>query len=127
MRHSQSLALDSSDSESEIEPQPSGDEHPGSDDSNSALALIVTSLGDDMEVQCSTQSSSEQFSIAPTLVVSPSADATGEQFSRQPSEEGDQSIASRTKYQLARQRTKTTALHTESSHLRFYFEKIKNK
>ena len=41
--------------------------------------------------------------------------------------EGDQSIASRTKYQLARQRTKTTALHTESSHLRFYFEKIKNK
>jgi hypothetical protein len=47
--------------------------------------------------------------------------------SMQSSEEGDQSIASRTKYQLARQRTKTTALHTESSHLRFYFEKIKNK
>ena len=115
MRHSQSLALDSSDSESEIEPQPSGDEHPGSDDSNSALALIVTSLGDDMEVQCSTQSSSEQFSIAPTLVVSPSADATGEQSSRQPSEEGDQSIASRTRSQLARCRITTTRMQTESS------------
>ena len=102
IRHSQIPPLDSSDSESEIEPQPSGDEHPDSDDSNSALAIIVTSLGDDMEVQCSTQSSSEQFSIAPTLVVSPSADATGEQSSRQPSEEGDQSIARRTISQLAR-------------------------
>ena len=60
IRHSQSLALDSSDSESEIEPQPSGDEHPCRDDSSSAPTLIVSSPGDDTEVQSSTQSNSEQ-------------------------------------------------------------------
>jgi len=117
IRHSQSPALDSSDSESEIEPQPSGDEHPSRDDSSSAPTIIVSSPGDDTEVQSSTQSSSEQSSIAPTLVVSLSADVTGEQSSPQPSEEGDQSITSRTRYQLALQRTTITALHTESSPL----------
>ena len=66
IRHSQIPPLDSSDSESEIEPQPSGDEHSSSDDSGSTL--IVLSSDVDTEVQSSPQSSSAQSSIAPTPV-----------------------------------------------------------
>ena len=47
IRHSQILALDSSDSESEVEPQSSGDEHSISDDSGSAPTIIESSPGDD--------------------------------------------------------------------------------
>ena len=67
IRHSQILALDSSDSESE--PQFSGDEHSSSDDSGSAPTIIVPSSGDDTIGQSSPQSSSEQSSIALTPVV----------------------------------------------------------
>ena len=47
-----------------------------------------------------------------------SDDYTGVQSSPQSPEEGDQSIASRTRYQLARRRTTTTALHTHKRRLR---------
>ena len=51
IRHSQIpaqiLLLDSSDSESEVEPQSSGDEHSISDDSGSAPTIIESSPGDD--------------------------------------------------------------------------------
>ena len=60
------------------------------------------------------KSYSEYSSNAPTLIVLPSDDDTEVQPSMQSSEEGDQSIASRTRYHLARRSTTTTALHTES-------------
>jgi hypothetical protein len=116
IRNSQRSALDSSDSESETEPQNSGDEHSSSNDYSSAQTLIMLSSDDGTEAQSSTQSSSEQSSNAPTLIVSPSDDDTEVQSSIQSSEEGDQSIASRTRLQLARQRLTTIALpitHTD--------------
>jgi hypothetical protein len=75
------LALNSSDSASDTEPQFSEDEHSSSDDPGSTPS--------------SEQSSSEQPNIASTLVVSSSEEDTG-----------NQSIASRT---MARHRTKSTA------------------
>ena len=47
--------------------------------------------------------------------MSPSDDDTEVQPPMQSSEEWNKRNASRTRYQLVRQRTKTTALHTESS------------
>ena len=72
---------------------------------------MITS-DDDTEVQRqpSIQYSSEQSSNAPTLIMSPSAEDTEVQSPMQPPEEGGQSIASRTRYQLARQRTTTMIL-----------------
>jgi hypothetical protein len=63
IRHSQIPALDSSDSESEIEPHPSEDEHSSSDDSGSALNRIVLSSDVDTEVQSSPQSSPQSSSV----------------------------------------------------------------
>ena len=53
------------------------------------------------------KSYSEYSSNAPTLIVLPSDDDTEVQPSMQSSEEGDQSIASRMRYQLARQKNTT--------------------
>jgi hypothetical protein len=117
IRHSQTQALDTFDSEVQIEPQSSGYEHSSSDDSSGAQTLIVSSSEDDTEVQSSIQSSSEQPSNAPTPLVSPSDGDTEVQSSIQSSKEGNQSIASRTRLQLARQRLSTTALPTEPSPL----------
>ena len=80
------LALNSSDSASDTEPQFSEDEHSSSDDPGST--------------QSSEQSSSEQPSIASTLVVSSSEEDTG-----------NQSIASKT---MARHRTTSTATLIEN-------------
>ena len=76
VRHSHSQALDSLDSEVEVEPQSSGDEHFSSDDVSGVQTLTVSSSEDDTEVQSSTLSSSEQSSNVPTLIVSPSDDDT---------------------------------------------------
>jgi hypothetical protein len=82
----------------------SEDEHFSSDDPGSTPAIIVLSSGDDTVsrndtlFQSSSQSSSEQLSIASNLVVLSSDEDTG-----------NQSIASKTRFQLARQRTTSTA------------------
>ena len=70
--------------------------------------------GDDAVPQSSIQSSSEQSSIASTLLVPPLDEDTEIQSSTQSSEEGNQSVASRTRLQLACQRTTTNAFQTET-------------
>ena len=98
-------ALDGSDSASDAEPQFSEDEHSSSDDPGSTPTIIVLSSGDDTvsgndtvfqssSQSSSEQSSSEQLSIASTLIVLSSDEDTG-----------NQSVASRTRFQRARQRT----------------------
>ena len=81
IRHPQGLDPDSS--ESETEPQSSGDEQSSSEHSSNAPTLIVSLSDDDTEVQSSIKSSSEHSSNAPTLIVSPSDDDTGVQSSMQ--------------------------------------------
>ena len=97
------------------EPKSSEDDQSSSDHSSSAHTLIVSPSDDGTEAQSSMQSSSEHSSNAPTLIVSPSDGDTEIQSSMQSSEEWNKINASRTRYQLVRQRTKTTAQHTESS------------
>ena len=76
----------------------------------------------DSEVEIEPQSS-EQSNNGPTIIVSPSDDDTEVQSSTQSSEEGDQSIAGRTRLQLARQRPQplhclSNLHHRNSTHKR---------
>jgi hypothetical protein len=86
-------------------------EHSSSDDFGSALTIIVS-------VQSSIQSSKEQSSIAPTLVVPPSDEDTEIQSSTQSSEEGNQSIASRARLNRHANEPQPTDSDMRAVHLR---------